>query len=342
MEPKRPRVTLDDPDLKDRLRYQRRSSVYVKRPVKSYSHLISDIHSSNQVAYFAKPAVNQASQRQSHEVKFTEASRSKAVARTAVSSGSHRPEARNIVKKSALSRTKLAPVHFLKTLTWKPAVLYGLAILLLGIGGFVTFSGWRSNQQVAAQVKHLQTGATSASDASAGASNSDQSAVPSTKPVTKAVLAAYAVAPDLPRYIDIPSLSVYARVLQVGVTSTGAMATPNNVFDTAWYTGSSKPGEPGAVLIDGHVSSWTTNGVFYGIKNLKKNDMIKITRGDGKVFTYKVVRSRVFDHEKVDMQSAINPVESDKPGLNLITCDGDVIPGTNEFNQRIIVYATQV
>jgi hypothetical protein len=42
------------------------------------------------------------------------------------------------------------------------------------------------------------------------------------------------------------------------------------------------------------------------------------------------------------MQSAVTPIYADKPGLNLITCTGDVIKGTNEFSQRVIVYTEQL
>ena len=105
---------------------------------------------------------------------------------------------------------------------------------------------------------------------------------------------------------------------------------------------SSEPGQPGAVLIDGHVSSWTAHGVFYGIKTLVAGDVIQIQRGDGSVFTYKVVRSQIYPAGSVNMAQAMTAVVAGQPGLNLITCTGDVIPGTSQFNQRIIVFAEQV
>ena len=150
------------------------------------------------------------------------------------------------------------------------------------------------------------------------------------------------MAPNLPRYLKIPKLGVDARVLQVGVTKTGALGTPNNVFDTAWYTGSAEPGQPGATLIDGHVSSWTSHGVFYGLKTLVPGDAIQIVRGDGTVFNYQVVKTQIYSAGNVNMQAAITPITPGIPGLNLITCTGDVIPGTSTFNERIIVFAQQV
>jgi hypothetical protein len=42
------------------------------------------------------------------------------------------------------------------------------------------------------------------------------------------------------------------------------------------------------------------------------------------------------------MTAALSPINPHKPGLNLITCTGNVIAGTNEFSERIIVFAEQV
>lgn len=167
------------------------------------------------------------------------------------------------------------------------------------------------------------------------------SAPSTTKPGVAAV-ANYTVPADHPRYLNIPKLDVHARVLSLGTLASGALAAPNNVFDTGWYDESSLPGQPGAMLIDGHVSSWTTKGVFYGLKNLKPGDELQVVRGDGTVFTYQVVKSQVFPADQVDMKAAMTPIVSGRPGLNLITCTGKIKPGTSEFNQRIVVFTKQV
>jgi len=152
----------------------------------------------------------------------------------------------------------------------------------------------------------------------------------------------YQVPPDSPRYLFLPGLSVRAMVKPMGLTAKNQIASPSNVFDAGWYTGSAKPGQPGAMLIDGHVSSWTTHGIFYGLKKLRDGDQVKVQRGDGVMFTYKVVKSQVYDADNVDMRAALAPVTTGKPGLNLITCEGSVIKATNEFNKRIVVFTEQM
>lgn len=213
--------------------------------------------------------------------------------------------------------------------------LTGMAVVVFVVGLMVSFQSAQTNHQNAAKVAALSKSEDQAGGTAGGS-------VPSTTKPSASAVSNYVVAPDLPRYIRIPKLGVNARVMQTGVKSDGSLGTPGNVYDTAWYTGSAKPGQPGAMLIDGHVSSWTTHGVFYGLKRLVAGDIITVQRGDGQVFTYKVVKTQVYPDTGVDMQAAVTPITPGKPGLNLITCTGSVKPGTSEFNQRIIVFAEQI
>lgn len=212
--------------------------------------------------------------------------------------------------------------------------LIALAVAIVLAGGYISFLGIRANHTAQVQAAKLTQQANNA------AKSSGSSTAPSTIKPSAAAVANYAVAPNLPRYIIIPKLGVNAEVRSVGLTSSGALGVPDNVYYTDWYNESALPGQQGAMLIDGHVSSWTTHGVFYGIKTLVAGDLIKVERGDGTIFTYVVVKNHVFPLGKVDMQSAITPIVPGQPGLNLITCTGDVIPGTSQFNERILVYAT--
>ena len=232
-------------------------------------------------------------------------------------------------------------IRFKKRLhsTYKNKLQFGLtvfAVALVLIGGYISLAGLHANHIAVAQADKLTAQANNA------AKSGGHTSAPSTVKPSPAAVANYVVAPNLPKYLIIPKLGVDARVLSVGVNSSGALETPSNVFDTAWYNESAEPGQPGAMLIDGHVSSWTTHGVFYGIKTLVAGDLIKVERGDGTIFTYKVVKNQVYPSGNVNMTSAMTPIVAGQPGLNLISCTGDVIPGTNLFNERIVVYATLV
>jgi sortase (surface protein transpeptidase) len=217
------------------------------------------------------------------------------------------------------------------TVTLLSYILVAVASVLLLVGVGVSFHDWRANaaaSQLAAKLVY-------------NANHNINHAAPSTtKPVAKA-FASYTVAANLPRYIFIPRLSVQAIVRPLGLTTGGQLATPDNVYDAGWYTNSAKPGQPGAMVIDGHVSSWTTNGVFYGLKTLQPGDLIAIERGDGTKLNYTVVKKQVYPYQQVDMSALLSPIAGGKPGLNLITCTGDVIKGTNSFTERIVIFAVE-
>lgn len=203
-----------------------------------------------------------------------------------------------------------------------------MAGLVLSLGLGATWQTLRINHDTTAQVAAL------------GKHGETASTPDTTKPSGSAV-SQYVVAPDVPRYLTIAKLGVRARVMQVGVDSNNVLGVPTNIYDTAWYTGSAKPGQAGATLIDGHVSSWTTHGVFYGLNKLVAGDQLQLERGDGTVLHYTVVRAQTYPAGQVDMQAAITPVTAGKSGLNLISCTGQVIKGTSQYNQRVIVFAQQ-
>ncbi|HVV25671.1 MAG TPA: class F sortase [Candidatus Saccharimonadales bacterium] len=167
------------------------------------------------------------------------------------------------------------------------------------------------------------------------------SSAPSSKKPSAAAVNSYRVAPDLPKYLSIPAISVpKTRVMQLGVTKNDQIATPNNIYNAGWYNRSAKPGQNGAMFIYGHVSSWQADGVFYNLKKLKAGDTVSITRGDNKTFTYQVVSSKIYDYRQVNMNQVLAPINAGKPGLNLMTCTGQVIKGTSEFNQRLVVFTS--
>lgn len=165
-------------------------------------------------------------------------------------------------------------------------------------------------------------------------------AAPSTTRPAPSEFDTYQVPADNPRYLFIPTLSVKAMVKPLGVDAHNKLNAPTNVFDVGWYNKSARPGMPGVMVMDGHVSSWTAHGVFYELKKVKIGQLLGVERGDGTKFTYRVVKKQVYDAAHVDMQAVLQPVSA-KPGLNLITCDGNVIKGTNNFAERLVIFAEQ-
>jgi len=342
------RVSLNNPAFAGRLRQPSRSPAYISRPTtRATTRTIQDVAFKVQPQPSPKPQVPQQTQQVTGPVQdfVVRQKPPKPVQQTAVVSS---PKLHHQTERSQVLRRDVA-IHQQRLLTaqFEPAplppkkesklrqkrsfFLYAMAAIIFIVGAAVSLNGFRANRQVAAQVEHLSHQSESSSE--------DNGSHPSTKPPSTTDISGYAVAPNLPRYIDISKLAVHARVLSMGVTSSNQLKAPGNVFDAGWYNASAQPGQPGAMLLDGHISSWQTKGVFYGLNKLQSGDPIVITRGDGKKFTYTVVKTETDDASKVDMSSLLVSQDTAKPGLNLISCSGEVIPGTNEFNKRIVVYA---
>lgn len=212
----------------------------------------------------------------------------------------------------------------------RAAILYVLAGILFIAGGLIAWQGYTANQQIEKQIQETN------------ASAEDDGSRPATTPVDGNAIDGYVVAPNLPRVLTIDKLGVKARIMPLGVTASNKLKAPGNIYDVGWYNASSQPGQPGAMLMDGHVSSWTSDGVFKNIKKLMPGDEIAVERGDGQMFRYRVVKLQAYDEAQTDMHAALKPVVDGKNGLNLITCYGRVRPGTSEFEQRLIVFTEQI
>jgi len=171
------------------------------------------------------------------------------------------------------------------------------------------------------------------------ANRGQPSSMPATIKPADDEFAKYSVAPDAPRYIFIPKIAVKAMVKPMGLTADNHIQAPANVHYAGWFAQSSKPGGPGAMVIDGHVANWATKSVFHDLKSLAPGDQITIERGDGAAIMYRVAQSHSFPADDVDMKAALLPI-GQKPGLNLITCDGAVVKG-NKFDKRLVVFAEQ-
>jgi sortase (surface protein transpeptidase) len=171
----------------------------------------------------------------------------------------------------------------------------------------------------------------------------DVASAPSSTKLSSKSVASYSVPAADPKYISIPAINISnVPVLRLGLMSDGVIATPDNIYETGWYDGSSLPGQLGAMFIFGHVSSWTADGVFYNLKKLIPGDTVTIIKGDNTVYTYSVVTSKVYPYKAVNMSQVLYPVNANDPGLNLMTCTGQVISGTSEFNERLVVFTSLV
>lgn len=161
-------------------------------------------------------------------------------------------------------------------------------------------------------------------------------------PVSPDALANYTVAADAPRALYIDELNIAARVQPMGVHSDKSIQAPRNVNDSGWYIGSSKPGQVGAMFIDGHASADGRLGLFKELDTLTVGDTIQVEKGDGTRFTYKVVHTETVSVDEVDMRHVLAPYEGVEKGLNVMTCVGVWLEDRETLDSRVIVYTQQV
>ena len=153
----------------------------------------------------------------------------------------------------------------------------------------------------------------------------------------------YAVAADYPKYVAIPKLDIgKTRVLRSGVTASGEVEAPPNIWDVGWYDASVVPAQTsGATVIVGHVTGAHGGGTFYNLYRLVAGDIITITTGDNKVYSYTVVDKQPLPVEASSLEPYLSSKDASKPGLTLITITGDYNPTTEQYDDRLAVFAVR-
>lgn len=227
-----------------------------------------------------------------------------------------------------------------RKISFDKVILAGLVIIVVGVTGYVSIDTWLTNNRVKAS--ELQPVGTEQGDVkSADASYQAQEGTDTTKPHASA-LANYKVADDLPRALYIEKLGIAARIKPMGVNNDGSIQAPINIYDSGWCNGSVKPGQIGAMFIDGHASGASREGLFAYLDTLSVGDQISVEKGDGTRLNYKVVHTAVVDLDKVDMKSMLLPYGNALRGLNLMTCTGHWVNEANTMDKRVLVYTEQI
>lgn len=140
---------------------------------------------------------------------------------------------------------------------------------------------------------------------------------------------------ELPTTLMIPSINVNASIEDIALTEAGDLDVPSNSINVGWYALGPRPGENGSSVIDGHVDGKDGNpGVFSNLHKLKKGDELYIKDSKGKLITFIVRESQIYDTDYAT--EVFTP--SDKPYLNLITCDGSWNEITKSYSKRLVVF----
>lgn len=161
------------------------------------------------------------------------------------------------------------------------------------------------------------------------------------KPSEEPVAITYKAAAEDPLSISLPEVGIKGFIQKVGIDQNNEIAVPNNVFLAGWYINSSKPGQKGLSIIDGHVDGPTRGGIFANLTDVNAGQLIEIEYGNGTKVQFKVVDIvQVKVNEAYDVLFAKRPeIESQ---LNLITCGGNFDFGSGSYEDRIIVVGARI
>ena len=155
-----------------------------------------------------------------------------------------------------------------------------------------------------------------------GHTKGEQITVDENKPTAEQI-AAYQVPASNPRYISIPSISLFTRVLALESKGEG-IELPQNIYDVGWSTQSNPPTDPqGTQLYVGHTKGLTkTDAAFARLNELKEGNEIVVETGGGIKYTYVVMHTEKANVSSPNISRYYNSWIVGKPGLNLLTTSG--------------------
>lgn len=142
-----------------------------------------------------------------------------------------------------------------------------------------------------------------------------------------------------PTHIHIGAIGVSARVVPLGLAPDHTMETPRRFSQTGWFRPGPEPGERGPAVIAGHVDSYTGPAVFYKLGQLRRGDVIAITRDDHSVIHFTVQGLERWPKSNFPTKRVFGRTRGST--LRLITCSGDFNHATGHYVDDTIVYATR-
>jgi|GEM_PF-4184330 len=239
------------------------------------------------------------------------------------------PLGRRSVISKAVGRVKRMPKQKKRAYT-----LMTIAIMLITLGSFV-------NANNALVVKKIEAQMARGDGAANTTSSAGSSVVYSEIQPDVTMMGKYTTAPDLPKYLTINSLTIWSRVTKVAVDAKGQIGVPKNIFDTGWYDGSVKPGQPGTVVIDGHMIGPTKAGSFIDLSKIKPGAFVSVTTGDNTQYVYRVASAETIAASAVTVQKLLSPYGSAAQSLVLTARDGTSLKNAAAPEMQTIVYAVR-
>jgi hypothetical protein len=138
--------------------------------------------------------------------------------------------------------------------------------------------------------------------------------------------------------LTIDAIGVRAPIVPVGVEAGSRhVQVPSDVHVVGWYRFGPPPGAGGSAVLLGHVDSWTQGpGVFFRLRDLQPEDVIRVTFANGSETPFRVVARR--SYPKSGLPSKLFGREGQSI-LALVTCGGSFDQATRRYSDNVVVFA---
>jgi hypothetical protein len=146
------------------------------------------------------------------------------------------------------------------------------------------------------------------------------------------------LAESKPTRLQISSIEVDAPLIDVSKNPDSTLEVPKDSKVAGWYSLGPTPGEKGPSIIAGHVLDNYGVGVFWRLHEIKKGQVIEVTRADGKVAKFKVDMVKQYPQNKFPTEKVYGNI--DYAGLRLITCGGTFNHLKQRYSDNTVVFAS--
>jgi hypothetical protein len=134
----------------------------------------------------------------------------------------------------------------------------------------------------------------------------------------------------------IPTVHLSANIVPVGLQNDGRLDVPKSSFVAGFFKDGVLPGQPGNVLISGHVDDYKGPGVFYPLKKIQPNALVFLFDANYCYHIYRVEEVEDYFTEEAPLDRIFG--DTNEARLNLITCTGIYNRSKKEHEKRLVVY----
>lgn len=143
----------------------------------------------------------------------------------------------------------------------------------------------------------------------------------------------------VPTRVRIPAIGLATPPLEeLGRAPDRTIALPSRPERAGWFDGGPRPGAPGPAVIIGHVDWDHSPAVFFRLRDMAPGQLVHVDRADGSTATFRVTRVKQVAKSDFPTDEVYAPDLA--PSLRLVTCGGEFDPGTGDYLDNVIVFAT--